>query len=145
MDTDAKPTTGLPSREKYNAFISGLELRSIVLESCKVEFIPENYTAGGGAISFKSDVAFDVLRDSVLDALVSVRARAKPHGALKMCTKFDCTYRLSYVVPSEPDDAMLEAFSRNVEINAWPYVRELMHSLTQRMTGPTLLLPLRKG
>ncbi len=145
MDKNAGPVAASPDREKYNSFIAGLELRSISLESCKADFVPENYADGGGTISYKIDVAFDAIGESILDALVSVRARAKPHATHRMCTKVDCIYRLSYGIPSEPDSAMLEAFARNVEINVWPYVRELVHNLTERMAGPTLLMPLRKG
>lgn len=134
-----------PDREVFNSFIEGLELCAIVLESCKAQFLSENYADGGGDISYNLDVGFDGVSDSSLEAFVIVRARAKPRGTRRMCTKVDCTYRVSYLTPFAPDEAILKVFARNVEINAWPFIRELVENLTGRMSGPTLLLPLRKG
>ncbi len=135
---------GAPDKKKYAAFIKGIELLGIRLTSCKGEFVPENFADGGGRISYAVDVGFEDPRDSILEAIVTVRTRAKPTETKKMCTKVDCTYVLTYQYDTEPDEAILGAFARNVEINAWPYLREFIQNLTARMAGPTLMLPLRK-
>lgn len=133
-----------PDKKKYEAFIAGLELRAIRLESCRGDFIRESFADGGGRISYAVDVGFEDPRDSILEAVVTVRSRAKPLETKKMCTKVDCTYVLTYEFDSEPDKAILKVFARNVEINVWPYAREFIQNLTARMAGPTLILPLRK-
>jgi len=133
-----------PDKKKYAAFIKGLELRGMRLESCRGDFIRENFAEGGGKISYAVEVGFEDLLDSTLEAVVTVRTRAKPLETNKMCTKIDCTYVLTYHFDVEPDEAILKVFARNVEFNAWPYLREFIQNLTSRMAGPTLLLPLRK-
>lgn len=145
MAEKATAVPAKPDKKKYAKFIAGLDLLSIALESCGADFIEDNYAEGGGKISYSIDVAFEDVSDSILEAFVTVRARATSRETRRMCTKFDCTYRLSYRVAAQPDKQMLAAFAGNVEINAWPYVRELMRDLTGRMAGPTLTLPLRKG
>lgn len=144
MAQNTSASDQVPDKKDYAGFIRGLELLAIRLESSRADFIQDSFADGGGSISYAVDVGFEDPTDSVLDAVVTVRARAKPAETKRMCTKVDCTFVLTYKIEVQPDEAMLKVFARNVEMNAWPYARELIQNLTARMAGPTLVLPLRK-
>ncbi|MGB4593916.1 MAG: hypothetical protein WBI63_09110 [Coriobacteriia bacterium] len=135
----------LPDQAVYNAFISDVELRTIALESCRAEFVRDAFAEGGGTIAVRVDTTFEPATDEELVALVRVQTRAKSSETHRMCTKVDCVYRLVYwsAVPATPE--ILCVFAKNVEMNVWPYARELTHSLTGKMPGPTLTLPLHKS
>lgn len=131
------------SAEEYSAFVAGLALQSIVLTKSSSEFMRENYTKGEGEVQAKLQVDFEVT-DGGLDAVVALRVRARPRASRRFCTKVDCVYRATYACHEAPSPEVLEIFDANVRKNVWPYARELVHSLTSKMDGPTLQLPLLK-
>jgi hypothetical protein len=65
----------------------------------------------------------------------------KPH--ILMACSYVLEYGLDSMPPSEGRDALLSAFAKvNGVYNAWPYLRENLHTTCARMSVPPPLLPI---
>lgn len=130
-----------PFHELYNQFISSLQLTNIEL-------------SGVNAVSARSDLKNITLRveskfsitcpvktdiDFTVEATLSLKFYAKDDAELG---DFNCVYRLAYTSEVALTDEIFEQFSRrNVPLNVWPFIRELVMNITQRFGWSGFVLP----
>lgn len=146
--------------EKYEELIKSIELSNIKLYSLECKQNPTfvsterqldvafEYTIleveyegmdlkvqiGFSAISFKSD---DTIEDN------------KGIPEEDKLFQISCVFELSYKLELDTVEDVLEGFTdevqqfvdQNVPVNAWPYARETISSLTTRMGFPPLFIP----
>jgi len=153
--------------ERYNQFVNAAELHFIHLKSLVVERRPWTSISEEGLFEIESlgkhrlaltDVDQDLF---ILEAQVTVEAiSSSREGAndkeQENLFSIDCIFELGYTYePAEMPDGVLpkdgaftelvERFAgRNIQLNVWPYVRELTQSLTARMGISPVVLPLYK-
>lgn len=130
--------------EQYNAFITGVQLRHIELAqvSARAERsdLSELAVRVGSHFMIKSsgqnDTAFTVEASLQLDFVTDEDVSLG---------EFSCLYRLEYGTEIPLNDAIFKVFSeRNVPLNIWPFLRELVMSTTQRFGWSGFVLPAYK-
>ncbi len=154
------------NEEKYGQFISLLELNNINMESVRCEKNKE-FKHTNASLDIALDYEVNETQQLDLEVLVPFKFKVKafvnetnmeqnintidPEDTL---FSIEIELLLKYYLDIDEVDTkeivegysdVLEAFAeRNVAINAWPYVRETIHSLTAKMGLPPLLIPLKK-
>jgi len=136
--TDAAPERVDP--RAYNAFIHGVDLVSVVLAGADVKGSPARPNARSTKIRLGFDVDLESSDEHTFTALATLTATFD-YGDETVGT-VTAGLRLTYR-SSEPitEPIWREFGQRNVRANAWPYAREFIQSMTQRMGWPTFVLP----
>ncbi|WP_345464045.1 hypothetical protein [Deinococcus carri] len=138
-------------RQKYNKFVSGVSLTSIRLGSCSVESEPIRPSPSKTKVELEFETSLTEATfqtdagefDAVAQIAVkfSVRETGDPVGTIR------ASYRLTYTGQDSSDLDTVRLFvKQNVPVNAWPYLREFVHTTMQRMDWPPFILPpMRRG
>jgi hypothetical protein len=132
------------SPEEYNAFIDGVELRSLRLAHCEVDaisrydgqpLIPE---VEEGETSFKSSGDnFTILHE--------LRFCGRPASGEGQPVQIRATFELQYSSDIPMVDSLFEIFrSYNLPVNVWPFFREFVHTVLARANWPVFVLPALK-
>lgn len=134
------------SVDQYRQLVEGVELKEIVLR--EVEAKRTSDKPGPWAADAKLDLngSFDSPGD-MLHARVTVKVTATQHDSGEEVAVISATWLVHYHLRESllvSDDLIQTFVQRNVPVNIWPYVRELVSSLTIRMGMPPLLLPVLK-
>ena len=134
----------LATPEDYNAFIGGVELRSLRLARCEVNATkkytgevlePEveersaSYEVISTGFMVTNELGFNGRHSERGDVLVSIRA----------------TFQIEYesIAPVSPE--LFEIFQRhNLPVNVWPFFREFVHTVLGRVAWPVFVLPALK-
>lgn len=153
--------------EKYNQFISLLELNDIILESVRCDKnkeFKEDSTALDVALDYKVEEARQIGLEVLVPFNFKVKAFINDESNENQSINtiplentlfsIEIELLLKYYLNIDEIDIkevvedysdILEVFAeRNVAINAWPYVREIVHTLTTKMRLPALVIPLKK-
>lgn len=147
--------------EKYNKLIESITIDNIEVSAleCKKNKISEN-NSGELAISIQTEIIETRLEGIELQVDFKVKVftffdieeEVKVEGVKEEEKLFtiNSVLSLKYVLDfeniddllSEDIDSVIEIFvERNVKINAWPYVREIVSNMTTRMGFPQLIIP----
>ncbi len=162
-----KPPKAVPS-SAYNAVVDLAEVCSVDLLESRMKVRPERYTEDDLALFVRPAQFFGCVTDPdeperrmmcgvrfalyVIPESVKAKLLEQPHlGAQEKLVKDGglvevfAEYNLLYKVPPhvECTDEIAMAFAgRNGVFNAWPFFRELAHSLVSRTGLPHLVVPL---
>lgn len=124
----------------YNAFLRRVDLVSVVLTGAEVVASGARPNARSTKVQLGVDTALDRHDERSFTAITTITASFEqadePLGSVT--ARFHLTYH-----SAEPiTDAIWREFGqRNVRANAWPYAREFIQSMTQRMGWPSFVLP----
>ena len=84
--------------------------------------------------------------DAVFLVRATIEVRVVPREKRdKPAVQIEAVFELSYRLPDQmvvPGEVLAEFASTNGIFNAWPYARQLVHEISQRMQLPPLVLPL---
>lgn len=157
MPSDAtssdEPTAGnarakLPSPEEYAEFINGVELLDVRLvsseatsEAIKPEVADLSVHVLYTSTILRSDATepFEFEARPTLEVTARKEGVDEPVGMVKVCLG------LLYRSLLEPTDGYLEIFSKvNLQVNAWPYLREYVQQTVTRFGWAPLVLPTLK-
>ncbi|WP_281890628.1 hypothetical protein [Paenibacillus sp. YYML68] len=156
------------NKEKYNQFIELIELQDISVEKV---FCNKNKDFKQDSVSL--DVAMDYTVEKAqqmgLEILIPFIFKVKAYNKdesiendnidsiplVNTLFSIEIELLLTYFINTDEINIkeqvvhdfsdVLELFAeRNVTINAWPYIREIVHNLTTKMRLPTLVIPLKK-
>jgi hypothetical protein len=139
-----KPTKNRMEPAEYREFLRQVELQSIVLDTCSVKT-----NRGNIGSNMKLDIQHKVgyaLKEETLSVIsssydFSATKSSKKDFALKVM----CVYRVELTSGKPITDDFMEIFAKiNVQTNTWPYFREFMQSMLQRIGYPPLTLPFLK-
>ena len=132
--------------KKYREILRGVQLHRFLMAECAAKLKQEELVQARSIsidLSDKPKVRQKMSDGFVVEHIYSLIA--KPTGTRAHALKITCTFVLMYSSTDEVPDEFLEIFiKRNVRTNSWPYFRELVQNMTQRMDVPPLTLPLLK-
>ncbi|MHB9038824.1 MAG: hypothetical protein ACYC64_19450 [Armatimonadota bacterium] len=132
-----------PKPEEYKQFLSGLRLLDIELVECVMDAkadVPKSSIARPFKID--TDSSFEVRDDG--DVNVYHTYNLKGLEGRKSVVKIKAVYRLWFKSEMPFTDSFFSIYrDLNLSIHTWPYMRELVSSLTSRTNLPRQTLPLK--
>lgn len=144
-DTPVPP----PTPEEYGEFIKGIEIENISLVDCSAKRIkiPEPES-----ILKYSVIPLDSTYDSKSSGFsviagYEIQLMCKsPESQEEVFANISVSLECSYISEISINQALFQVFKDvNVPLNIWPYAREIVHSLSNRMGLATLILPAFKN
>lgn len=133
----------MPPKE-YNAILAQVELVEIALEECSAK-IRKDRIVKSLKISIKDKISNKREEGSAHHTRIThsyelvASSDSKRDFAIKITGLFTVAYSAKVQLTEEFLDIFIE---RSVPMHTWPYFRELVQNLTQRMNVPPLTLPL---
>jgi len=131
--------------DEYRKALQKTELESIMLDSCSVKTNRDKISANMKLdIRHKATYSIQEKTSAVITSsynLVVATTTTRKDFALKIAGKY------SLLLTSEEaiSEDFIEVFVKiNVQMNTWPYFRELVQNMVQRAGLPPLTLPLLK-
>lgn len=129
--------------KRYAQILRGIKLEEIYLESCSVIHKRENLIKQKSLqVSIRDNASYEQHNGRVKVTHKYYLTAKQPEMedfALKISTAF-C---LVYVTDSPFEKEFFDTFKNtSLRMNSWPYLRELVQNMTQRMNIPPLTLPL---
>lgn len=134
------------SPNQYEKALQGVELESLVLDECSAKLKREKLLSSASLNVLVSDE--QALKDQSEQRFIieqKYKLIVKPSGERTHVLQVTATFILTYTLSSKVPRDFLKIFSEgNVHLNSWPYFRELVQNLTQRMGIRPLTVPLLK-
>ncbi|OPL16345.1 MAG: hypothetical protein AVO38_08325 [delta proteobacterium ML8_D] len=130
--------------KEYKKILKTVDLQSIAIEACSVKFNKKTYDTRL-VININSETSYENLENG--SAIVKERYKliARVHKERKQALNISCTFRLDFSCDKPLSDDFFEIFKTyNLPLNTWPYFREFVQNMTQRMNIPPLTLPFMK-
>lgn len=133
--------------DKYSEFIAGLELKRVYLRSIKSKLNEQAFTEDVSTwnVNAEHKASFTKIRDQeykVSQKWIIIVSKDNAESALSF--DFDFAVVLSSKEPMTK--RMFQIYSdNNLNLNTWPYARELINNITARMGIPPLTLPFFKA
>ena len=128
----------------YREFLEQIELETIVLDSCSIKTNRDKIGSNMKLdIRYKVDYTIAEETSAVINLSYNFTAtkKIKKDFALKVA----CVYRMVLSSERPITDEFMEIFtSINARMNTWPYFREFVQNMIQRVGFPPLTLPLLK-
>jgi preprotein translocase subunit SecB len=133
----------MPPRE-YNAILDQIQLQDISLEECSAK-IRRDRIAKADKIFLKGRISYEKEGENLVRIIHKYELVASSDAKRDFALKISGIFRLSYSSKVPLPDTFLEIFiDRTVPLHTWPYFREFVQNMTQRMNVPPLTLPLLK-
>lgn len=143
METDQNKKHELTA-EEYNALLQQVELKAISIRECSAK-LRRDKLYGSADVSIKDKVSWSMEDENTILVDHSYELVAGSGAKKDYALKITCIFSLRYVSETALADGFTEIFTqRNVPLNTWPYFREFVQNMTQRMDLHTLTLPLLK-
>jgi preprotein translocase subunit SecB len=140
--TVKKSTNPKMSPKEYNAILAQVELQDISLEECSAK-IRKDRIAKSLKVSIKDRISFEEQSEDLLWINHNYELVACSDSKKNFALKISGLFRLGYSSKAPLSEAFLEIFLKHsVPMHTWPYFRELVQNMTQRMNIPPLTLPL---
>jgi len=133
------------SPEIYRKILSGILLDRIYLFSLKVDF-NDTLKPDGIELKIKEKPSYEI-EDNNLVVSYSYELQGVSSNDNTRFFKIKSIFKIIYDVENiaEINDEFFEIFSHfTLEILMWPYFRELVQSITSRMSIPPLTLPMKR-
>lgn len=133
--------------KRYAQILRGIKLDEIYLESCSVIYKRENLIKQKGLqVSIRDNASYEQHNGRV-KVTHKYYLTAKNPEMEDFVLKISTAFCLVYVTDSPFEKEFFDTFKNiNMTISSWPYFRELVQNMTQRMNIPPLTLPfLRRG
>lgn len=127
--------------KEYREILNTVDLQSIAIEASSVKFNKEAYDT-----QLIIDISSEKSYENIENGLVIVKERykltARAQNERKQALNISCTFRLHFSCVEPLRDDFFEVFkTHNLPLNTWPYFREFVQNMTQRMNVPPLTLP----
>jgi preprotein translocase subunit SecB len=145
LTTKKKPDYKIDPQE-YRSMLKSIQLENIWLEECSAK-IRKDKTVDNSPVevSVNDKLSYEIITENLLHISHSFEVIATPGSKKEFVFKIASTFKLRYSSEAPLSESFVEIFKdRNVPINTWPYFREFVQSITQRMNIPPLTLPLLK-
>ena len=127
--------------EEYRAILDTVDLKTIALEASSVKFKRDKY-GSPLVISINSDSSFENHEDDLVEVKEHYKLTARLENERAQAINISCTYSIYFSSPEPLKDDFFEVFKQfNLPLNTWPYFREFVQNMTQRMNIPPLTLP----
>jgi len=132
--------------KKYFSTLRKIQFNEIYLDSCSSEIKRENFEFKKHLDVKISDRASYVYSENVLKVMHKYFLTAKkPDMKDDFAIKVTARFSLRFTTKAQVNDDFFNTFRElNLYLNSWPYFREFVQSMTQRMNIPPLTLPFHK-
>jgi preprotein translocase subunit SecB len=133
--------------ETYRDFLKCIEIENVYLKSLSV--LRKNDPGPDGVLTITYGPDSHTLDEMLLNVLFSTRVKAESRVSSSDKRQTIATMKTLHVVKyklkiENPDEALINFFvQNNVIVNVWPYVRELVQSLSYRLDIPPIVLGVR--
>lgn len=137
-----KSDTVKVSPQEYLQILKGLNLDHLSLEECTAKVRKEKW---GTELpySWKDQARYELVSPSIVNITHHYELIATASSKRDFALRILCVFSLSYSAKQALTEDFMDIFiKRNVPLNTWPYFRELVQNMTQRMNVPPLVLPL---
>ncbi|KPK95550.1 hypothetical protein AMJ80_04985 [bacterium SM23_31] len=130
------------SPTQYNEIIEGLQLEKMFLKSCKAKCFSSEIT-DNNIVKVGTNAEFESYENKKFSITSSYTITAKSNK--KNLFKIELEYYLLFHSKNPVDERFFDIYSkRNLRLNTFPLVREIVQSFSGRMGFPPLVLPLLK-
>ena len=132
--------------KKYYSILKKLELNEIYIESCTVSQLRDELLSEKNLQVTVKDKAMLEQQDSKVTIIHKYDLKAKTSQTEKgFPLKVSATFCLIFRTDDKIEKPFFDIFKKiNLPLNSWPYFREFVQSITQRMNIPPLTLPFIK-
>lgn len=133
--------------DKYSEFIAGLELKRVYLRSINSKLNDQTFTENISPwnVNVEHKASFTKMGTQeykVSQKWVIVVSKDNAESALS----FDFDFAVVLISKEPMTKRMFQIYSENnLNLNTWPYARELVNNVTARMGIPPLTLPFFKA
>lgn len=130
----------------YAQIIKGIELDEVYLESCSATLAREKMLRQKQLVAEVKDTASYVQNDNRVKVTQKYNLRIiDPEKEKEFPLKMSCVFSLTFSTQIPFTKEFFDVFGRlNLPLNSWPYFREFVQNMTQRMNIPPLTLPFVK-
>lgn len=138
-------------KNKYRELVESIDIKSIDLCELLVKDVDKEVAIQSNSmeIEHKSKMSEYKLENNILKVFIKtiiqgVKEESEKIEGNNRLFYIEFTYCIEYEVnsSSEFEEPYYEFFAiKNAPVNLWPYMRELIHSLTMRMGIPEVVIP----
>lgn len=128
---------------KYNDFVKGIELKDIYISNLTASREKEFNTPASVRIESSKD--FEKLEKGNVEMQVEYTLTAIKEGEKKPGFTISVVYTLLFHSKVGITKIYFKKFSHSLDIETWPYFRNLVNELTMRMGLPPLVLRVLKA
>lgn len=130
------------SPAEYNELLEGVQLRQIILTECKSKLFDTQLTKPA-TVHVETKSHFLPMEDNHF--VIADRYKIVSKVGRKRLFSIEVEYHLLFESAHTVGEDFFEIYAElNLPLNTYPYVREIVQSLTSRMGLPQLVLPLVK-
>jgi hypothetical protein len=141
---EKESSAGEISPGDYRHILEGVELLAITLEECFGKVRRDRVRPSLSA-SVTGHITYKLPSENQAEVQNKYELVAGSESDEDFVLKITCEFSLIYSSKLPlTEDFMQEFTKRNVSLNTWPYFRELVQNMTQRMNVAPLVLPLLK-
>ncbi|MFW6333448.1 MAG: hypothetical protein ACOC23_09145 [Thermodesulfobacteriota bacterium] len=139
-----KETNPSMAPEEYREFLRQVDLESIVLDSCSVKTDRQNI-GSNMKLDVRPKVTYVIEEETSATISVSYELLVTQTTRKEYSLKLECVYQVALSSKLPMTDSFMEIYTRvNIQMNMWPYFREFVQNMLQRVGFPPLTLPLLK-
>lgn len=143
MKEKATKTYRLEPRD-YKRILDKVHLESIGLDSCSSKVNHDNLDRDLRIIVDDS-ISHQLLDEDKVNFSHKYTLVATKKSKRDFALKISCTFSVRFSSEEPLSNEFLDIFSDvNIPVNTWPYFREFIQSMAQRMCLPPIMLPLLK-
>ena len=129
------------SPDEYRKVLEQVNLKSIEMDACSMKTRREKLGK-----NMKVDVghktSYQIEEDSRATVFSDYEFVATKSTKKEFAAKITASYRVILVAESPFSEEFMDIYSEvNLQMNTWPYFRELVHNMIQRAGLPPLTLP----
>jgi|GEM_PF-454200 len=133
------------SYEEFNTVLNGLELLDIRLIESSSALIERGVDFTDLKVSFDNSSSYENIDSSTTRIIESFEVRIFQSKPAVDFVKITAKFRLSFAsLHPFTEEFFLIYRDYSLKLNSWPYFREFVQSITNRMNIPPLTLPLFK-
>jgi len=136
---------GKISPEKYNEIIKSIELKNVALERLETK-VNRNVPQEKLIIKLNFGSGYRNLENNLVNVKTEISLTSRPEGDKRIFFKLKSAYTLMFESESPFTDEFFEVYtSSSLQLNTWPFFREIINNTTARMGISPLTLPLFKS
>lgn len=133
------------SPDDYKKILKGIQLKEILLEDCSAR-TRKVVWASSLQIIVKDKIKYKMIPENGAHVSHSYNLVGTSDSEKDYAFKISCTFRLEYYSDIPLSKEFMDIFSvKNIAVNSWPYFREFVQNITQRMNIPPVVVPLFKS
>jgi preprotein translocase subunit SecB len=132
--------------KKYVSILKKIDLKEIYLESCSSEIRREHFKLKENLeVKIRDNASYEQIKNKLKIKHKYFLTAKRPKAGKDFSLKASATFCLIFSTQEPIEKDFFDIFREiNLMLNTWPYFREFVQSMTQRMNVPPLTLPFVK-